>query len=146
KTRKECGDNWWTWYRWVPEKYRTSLSLVFGEIASHNHFVLDRGNKVFKQTAPVVKLTTTATENDYLALLGLLNSSTACFYLKQICHQKQLTGGDGVRVESRGKVPYAFAGTSVGRLPIPKAWKQGVLRNRLISVTREIDTLSRSLA
>jgi len=146
KTRKESGDKWWTWYRWVPEKFRTSLSLVFGEIASHNHFVLDRGNKVFKQTAPVVKLPNTTTEHDYLALLGLLNSSTACFYLKQICHQKQLTGGDGVRVESRAKVPYAFAGTSVGRLPVPESWKQGVLRERLIGVTQEIDTNSQSLA
>ena len=26
KTRLECGDKWWTWYRWVPEKYRTPLS------------------------------------------------------------------------------------------------------------------------
>lgn len=38
------------------------------------HFVLDRGGKVFKQTAPVIKLSESATEDDHLALLGVLNS------------------------------------------------------------------------
>ena len=57
-------------------------------VATHNHFVLDRGGKVFKQTAPVIKLPTEATEDDHLALLGVLNSSTACFWLKQNSHNK----------------------------------------------------------
>ena len=35
---------------------RTPLSITFGEVATHNHFVLDRGGKVFKRTAPVIKL------------------------------------------------------------------------------------------
>ena len=37
-------------------RYRIPLSIVFAEVATHNHFVLDRGGKVFKQTAPVIKL------------------------------------------------------------------------------------------
>jgi hypothetical protein len=145
KTVEEHGFRWFEYMQFIRERVRSAYLLPFAEVASHNHFVLNRSDRVFKQTAPVVKLPA-ATENDYLALLGLLNSSTACFYLKQICHQKQLTGGDGVRVESRAKVPYAFAGTSVGRLPVPEAWKQGALRDRLIGVTREIDTLCQSLA
>ena len=42
KTRRELGDDWWGWYRWVPEKYRTPLSIAFAFVATHNHFVLDR--------------------------------------------------------------------------------------------------------
>ena len=41
-------------------------------VATHNHFVLDRGGKVFKQTAPVIKLPEGATEDEHLALLGIL--------------------------------------------------------------------------
>ena len=67
---------------------RTPLSIVFAFVATHNHFVLDRGGKVFKQSAPVIKLPPSATEDDHLALLGLLNSSTACFWMKQVCHDK----------------------------------------------------------
>ena len=44
-------------------------------------------------TAPVIKLPETATEDDHLALLGVLNSSTACFWLKQVSHNK---GNGGV--------------------------------------------------
>ena len=57
-------------------------------MTTHNHFVLDRGGKVFKQSAPVIKLPLGASEDEHLALLGVLNSSTACFWLKQVSHSK----------------------------------------------------------
>jgi hypothetical protein len=142
----ERGLTWFEWQELYAEKFKTPWFIAFGEIASHNHFVLDRGGKVFNRTAPVVKLPAGATEDDHLALLGFLNSSAACFYLKQVCHQKQLTGGDGVRVESKAKVPYAFSGTQVSQLPIPNAWGTGFLRSRLVNTTREMDFLSNSLS
>ena len=64
------------------------LSITFAFVATHNHFVLDRGGKVFNRSAPVIKLPEGATEDDHLALLGVLNSSTACFWLKQNSHNK----------------------------------------------------------
>ena len=35
---------------------RDAASIAFAFVATHNHFVLDRGGKVFKQSAPVIKL------------------------------------------------------------------------------------------
>jgi hypothetical protein len=78
-TRLECGDSWWTWYRWVGDKYRVPLSISFAFVATHNHFVRDRGGKVFNRSAPVIKLPPEATEDDHLPLLGPLNSSIGCF-------------------------------------------------------------------
>ena len=43
---------------------------------------------MFNGHAPIIKLAPEATEDDYLALLGLLNSSTACFWMKQIMTDK----------------------------------------------------------
>ena len=77
------GRPWWEWHQLTIDRLRTPLSIVFGEVATHNHFVLDRGGTVFNRTAPVIKLPADATEEDHLGLLGLLNSSTACFWLKQ---------------------------------------------------------------
>jgi hypothetical protein len=91
-------DQWWTWYRWVESKYSTPLSITFAEVATHNHFVLDRGGKVFKQTAPVIKLPAGATEDDHLGLLGLLNSSVACFWLHQVCRNKGGPGGNAINL------------------------------------------------
>jgi hypothetical protein len=144
KTMPARGMEWFAYGHISTEKFRTPLSIVYGEVATHNHFVLDRGGKVFKQTAPVIKLPEGATEDDHLALLGLLNSSTACFWLKQVCHQKQMMGGDGIRIESKAKVPYAFNATAVGKLPIPTLWSDGPLRERLLELTRRIDRVSQA--
>ena len=126
----------------VKDKLRTPLSIAFAEIASHNHFVLDRGGKVFKQSAPVIKLPANATEEDHLVLLGLLNSSTACFWMKQVSHQKQMMGGDGVRVSSKAQVPYQFAGTPLLNFPIPELFQDENLRDRLLKITIQMDRIA----
>lgn len=80
--------------------YFTPLSITFAFVATHNHFVLDRGGKVFNRSAPVIKLPADATEDDHLALLGLLNSSTACFWMKQVLSDKGNGGiGGGISDE-----------------------------------------------
>jgi hypothetical protein len=60
------------------------MSIAYGEVATHNHFVLDRGGKGFKQTAPIIKLPDDASEAPHHELLGLLNSSAVCFWMKQV--------------------------------------------------------------
>jgi hypothetical protein len=138
QTRKELGEIWWSWYRWIPDRYRTRLSIVFGEVATHNHFALVRGGKVFKQTAPVIKLTSTATEDEHLALLGLLNSSTACFWLRQVCQPKGSSGiGRGVYDEAWEK-HFAYNSTNLERFPIPT--------ERPLSVAKGIDSLIREFS
>ena len=83
KTKVECGLQWFEYGRLTSNKLQTPLFIVFANIATHNHFVLDRGGKLFDTTAPIIKLPAEATEDDHLALLGLLNCSTACFWIKQ---------------------------------------------------------------
>lgn len=116
------GLSWYEWQELYTSKLKTPLTLVSGEIATHNHFVLDRGGKVFNQTAPVIKLPTDATEDQHLELLGLLNSSTACFWLKQICFPKggDTVGKEGARIRKLlWDVYYAFDSTKLKQFPIP---------------------------
>jgi hypothetical protein len=87
------GVTWWEWSRLQRERLAGNFRIAFAFVATHNHFVLDRGGKVFKQSAPIIKLPLDATEDDHLALLGYLNSSTACFWMKQVCFPK---GGSGM--------------------------------------------------
>jgi hypothetical protein len=119
ETRADAGEPWWGWYRWVAQRYRTPLTIAFAEVATHNHFVLDRGGKVFKQTAPVIKLPSEATEDDHLALLGVLNSSVACFWLKQVCHDKGIRGEGGGFTPSDWERFYQYNGSNVQDLPLP---------------------------
>lgn len=125
KTQQDQGKPWWSWYRWVSERYRTPLSLTFAFVATHNHFVLDRGGRVFKQSAPVIKLREGAGEEEHLRLLGLLNSSTACFWLQQVSHNKG--EGGGARVDAgysamgseAWKNSFEFTGTKLQEFPLP---------------------------
>jgi hypothetical protein len=114
------GFRWMEFRELYGARLRTPLSITFAFVATHNHFVLDRGGKVFKQTAPVIKLPASATEDEHLGLLAVLNSSTACFWLKQNSHNK------GSTVDSNGarqtQVPwedfYEFAGTMLQDYPL----------------------------
>jgi hypothetical protein len=125
KTQVQRGLQWWEYGTVSKTVGNTPLSIAFGEVATHNHFVLDRGGKVFNRTAPVIKLPADATEDDHLALLGILNNSTACFWLKQICHNKGAGGGTRVAAgkstmgDDAWECHFAFSGTRLGELPLP---------------------------
>jgi hypothetical protein len=145
KNPEQHGLAWFEYMQFIRYRVRAGLSIAFAEVASHNHFVLDRGSKIFKQTAPIIMLPNASTEADHLAFLGFLNSSTVGFYLKQVSHQKQMTGGDGVRVTSRAKVPYQFAGARLQELPIPESFNEGPMRSRLQRLASRIDECARRL-
>lgn len=142
KTPEQHGHRWDQYMQFIKGRVAAEYLITFAEVASHNHFVLDRGSKIFKQTAPVIKLTTGSSENEHLALLGLLNSSVVCFWMKQVSHQKQMMGGDGIRISEKSKVPYQFAGTRLQELPLPHNWASHPLKPRLIELAREMDRLS----
>jgi hypothetical protein len=110
---------WWEYGIVVKGALLTPLSITFAEVATHNHFVLDRGGVVFKQTAPVIKLPAGTDEATHLGLLGLLNSSTACFWLQQVCHNKGGPGG-GSSKDEKWHDFFAFNSTKVGAFPLAK--------------------------
>src|SRR5690606_23277681 len=95
-TYKEAGKEYYEFHQIPVERNRLRPHIVFSEVATHNHFTFDMGGKAFDKTAPIITLPRNATVNDHLALLGLLNSSTACFWLKQVAHNK------GSTVDQRG--------------------------------------------
>ena len=118
-TQLERGLQWFEYSMFFRDRYRAPLSIAFAFVATHNHFVLDRGGKVFKQSAPVIKLPQGASEDDHLRLLGLLNASTGCFWLKQACHDKGGGGiGGGLATEDWEHF-YEFTGTKLLEFPLP---------------------------
>ncbi len=120
KDKAERGQHWWE-YAVMDGDRTVGLSIAFAFVATHNHFVLDRGGKVYKQSAPVIKLPSGASESDHLALLGVLNSATACFWLKQVSHNK------GSTIDQRGARQrtaefedfFEFTGTKLAEFPLP---------------------------
>ena len=73
----------------TPEKLRTS-ALDRLRLRRHAQpFRARSGRQGVQAVGPGDQAAAGATEDDHLALLGLLNSSTACFWMKQVCHQQR---------------------------------------------------------
>ena len=113
------GMAWYEWQELYTAKFQMPLTITWGEVATHNHFALDRGGKVFKNTAPVIKLKSDATESDFARLLGVLNSSTGCFWLQQVCHNKGGPGG-GSSKDEKWHDFYALNSTKIACFPLPE--------------------------
>jgi type I restriction-modification system DNA methylase subunit len=133
KTKVEGGLQWYEYGRLTADKLRTPLTIVFAFVATHNHFVLDRGGRVFNRSAPIIKLPESATEDDHLALLAYLNSSTACFWMKQVFYPKATTTGDISSEKGKPEANrYEFAGS--GMLPLPVPAMSNAAKSQLVTM------------
>ncbi|HDT6590572.1 TPA: BREX-2 system adenine-specific DNA-methyltransferase PglX [Pseudomonas aeruginosa] len=143
QTYREAGKPWYEFGQIPVERFKIPLSITFAFVATHNHFVLDRNRKVFKQSAPVIKLPCNATEAQHFALLGLLNSSVACFWMKQIFHNKgDSTDSKGARVTGDPAFDtYEFTGTGLNKFPVATDSEDRALR-----VAEQLDKLARELS
>lgn len=145
KRMASVGRPWWEHLEHYREKLKTPLSIAFAFVATHNHFVLDRGGKVFKQSAPIIKLPEGATEDDHLALLAYLNSSTACFWMKQVMMNKGGSGiGRGVQDEA-WEARFEFDGTKLQSVPLPPDWRSlAPFGQRLIAMAQGLSSVPAS--
>lgn len=114
----EEGRPWWEWHQIALDRLAPA-AITFAFVATHNHFAFTRGGMVFNRHASIIQLPETATEVDHLGLLGLLNSSTACFWMKQVFHSKGAEGyQSGLKTEMWERF-YEFDGTKIKHFPIP---------------------------
>ncbi|MFD7890859.1 BREX-2 system adenine-specific DNA-methyltransferase PglX [Streptomyces albidoflavus] len=133
----DAGLHWWDYMQYTASAYKTSLSITFAFVATHNHFALDRGGKVFNRSAPVIKLREGATEEEHVRLLGLLNSSTAGFWLRQVSHDKGRPGADTAGADEPWERRFEFTGAKLEEFPLPSEYPT--------VLARELDNLARQL-
>jgi len=138
-TQEERGLEWFEYSDFHPTRWSAQSKISFAVVATHNHFVLERGSKVFNRHAPVIKLGEGASEEDHLRLLGVLNSSTACFWLKQVSQKKGgANNSGGGRSDQPWSWSYEFTGTKLQEFPLPAAYPLGL--------AQQIDALAQRLA
>lgn len=130
-THAEIGLTWYEWSRFQRERFKNVNSIAYADIATHLHFALVEGRFVFNRTAPAIKKHLTDDINDFVGLLGLLNSSTACFWMKQVCFPKD---GQASMWDER----FAFNASNLVGFTIPSS--------RPTDIASRLDSLSRKLA
>jgi hypothetical protein len=120
----EQGKQWYEHLEHYTSKFRSAHAIVFSFVATHNHFVFDTGGKLFNRSAPIIKLTEEyepCGDTVFLGLLGCLNSSIACFWMKQTFHNM------GSTVDQHGARQrtdpfedfYQHMGTGLKECPLP---------------------------
>jgi len=137
RTYHKAGRSWWQWHQLPRDRDAHPWALRFAFVATHFHAILDREGHASSRTAPVIKLSEGATEDDHLRLLGVLNSSTACFWLKQVSHDKGSQGiNEGFKSQEWERF-YEFTGTKLQQFPLPKAYP--------LELARELDAAAQRL-
>lgn len=118
-TQLEQGREWWEYSQLNVKRLKSEFLIAFPLVATHGHFTLSREIRVLIHSAPVIKLPDGASVEDHLRLLGVLNSSVACFWLKQNSHDKGNGGiGGGIASEDWERF-YEYTGTTLKDFPLP---------------------------
>jgi hypothetical protein len=139
KTQLEHGLKWFEYSMLFAERFRGPLLIVFANVSTHAQFALLRERVVVNSKAPVIKLAAGSNEEDHLALLGFLNSSTACFWMKQVFHPKSHASQRHHPDPARGV--YEFAATGLLACPVLSL---GERLNDVIELARAIDECARA--
>ena len=139
KTKRESGGEFYEYSMFYPDRHFAELKLAFAFVSTHNHFILDRGGKVFNRSAPIIKLKRAQAERDHQVLLAYLNSSIVGFWCRLVMFLKggdQM--GDGARVSP---APWdrhlEYAGNLLQKLPLPGLQEA---RPHLLELVQHVET------
>jgi len=141
---EERGLRWWDIREVYRNRLRTPTCIAVAFVATNNHFILEHGERVFKQSAPVIKLREGVQHAEYVGLVGLLNSSAACFWLQQVCHNKGGPGG-GSSKDEKWHDFFEFASTPLAEFPLVDPLPLEAAR-QLLDAGREWESLQPAAA
>ena len=137
-TQEDRGLPWFAYSDFHEDRWASPKKIGFAFVATHNHYVMVPSGHVLIRSAPMIKLAEGASEDDHLALLSVLNSSTACFWLKQVSHNKGRPGAEQAGADEPWEHRYEFTGTKLEQLPLPA--------DLPLELGRELDELAKQLA
>jgi hypothetical protein len=137
KTFKEAGRVWYEFERMNANKYSTPRFITFSHIATHNHFIFVPEKRVFGRHPQVIKLAANASDTEHHLLAGLLNSSLALFWLKQVCFSKRESE------EGATDTYFEFSGGKVQLLPT-SSFIADSLRGKPDALAEQLTALSRA--
>jgi hypothetical protein len=137
-TQEDRGLPWFVYSDFHPDRWASPYKIGFAFVSTHNHYVMVPPGHVLIRSAPMIKLPEGASEDDHLKLLGVLNSSTACFWLKQVSHPKGNRGGERSTARYAWEGFYEFTGTKLQQFPLPA--------DLPLEFGRELDGLAQKLS
>jgi hypothetical protein len=122
QTILERGLQWYEHSMFFSARFLKPLGIAFAFISTHNQFVIVRTTAIFNRSAPVIKLREACAIAEYVSLVGLLNSSAAGFWFRQVCYPKggDHVGSEGARVrKTLWEERFEYDAANISRFPMP---------------------------
>lgn len=144
KSPEDHGLQWNEYIYFSEKKFYLDSKISFASVATHNHFYKPSKGVVHNRHSPIISIND---KFDGQSLLSLLNSSVACFWMKQIFHNK------GSTIDQKGARQrtdpfedfYEFTGTGLQSFPLAEPYPTD-LGTALDSLARELtDTLPQAV-
>lgn len=141
----ERGLPWYEFQELYPNKLRSPLTISFAFVSTHNHFSILCNGEAFNRSAPVIKLPADNERSKYCSIVGLLSSSSACFWMKQILHNKGNRGIGGGITDETWEQFYEFSATGLQSFPLAEPYPTD-LGTALDGLARDLtDTLPKAV-
>jgi len=137
KTQLERGLRW-TEYSMIFRGRLNGPVLVFSDVATHNHFALERMGGLFNRHAQVLVPVEGLSVDQLLGLLAIMNSSVACFWMQQVFQGKHMGDGGDAHADPAGQ-RFEFDGTKLQQFPLPRG-------DRPIDLGRWLDAQAQELS
>lgn len=118
ETQLERGLAWHEYSMLFAHRYRNPLRLTLAVVSSQVHAALDRGGACHKDVVLLINLAPGTSEACHLVVLAQLNSSVACFWMKQVCQNKGVRGEGGGLTSANWEQFYQFGGTKLQSFPL----------------------------
>ncbi|MGH3275961.1 MAG: BREX-2 system adenine-specific DNA-methyltransferase PglX [Streptosporangiaceae bacterium] len=119
RSRRDSAIPWWSWYHWINSRNSGGDRIIVAKISTHNEAAINSRDTVTNQHVFVLQLAERYDGDTSGALLGVLNSSTACFWLKQVSHDKGNRGEAGGITSADWERHYEFTGARLQEFPLP---------------------------
>lgn len=116
----QAGRAWYDWHQVSGAPKDDPRSITFSWVATHNHFALLRDRVAPLNSAPVVEFDDSQSEEDLVRLTAILNSSAACFWLKQHSQGKGRPRVDQTGSGDPWTEVYEFTASQLQGIPLPE--------------------------
>lgn len=122
KSQIDRGLSWYEYSMLFKNRFTAIEPICFPFVSSGNHFSTQWDKAVFNRTAPMIIIRETPGNGVRRELLSLLNSSLACFWMKQSFQNR---GSTVDNLGSRQKTAlfedfYEYTVSGIGSIPIPE--------------------------
>jgi hypothetical protein len=136
---------WWSWAWWP--KATTARTFVYPVVAAYNEFAVASRAIVMTGGASLFHLAEPVDDDTCFALLGYLQSSTACYWMKHVLFSKtsadQMMTSFGMHPEDNR---YEFSAAGLRALPVPRfVMASGPVQRHLAELASSLDRAARDL-